>query len=277
MNLRSSSRLRRAFGARRFNGGPGPEEQMTRSAVVFAPHQDDETLGCGGTIALKRRAGALVTIVYMTDGRTSHQKFMPVQELCPLRKQEALKAGEVLGLRDGDIQFLDFPDGELGEYHEFAVTKVSAILSRLRPADVFVPYQADKTSDHEATYKIVIEAIKRSALEVDVYEYPVWLWNQWPWTGLELGPNRDSLKAIWHVIRSGFGSQIFKEFDSAVHVREVLDIKREALAQHRSQMVELIPGVGWPTLGGVAQGDFLKCFFQDFEIFRRRRSAQATA
>jgi hypothetical protein len=29
-------------------------ERAKTSAIVFAPHQDDETLGCGGTVILKR-------------------------------------------------------------------------------------------------------------------------------------------------------------------------------------------------------------------------------
>src|SRR5882724_4119486 len=32
-------------------------------AVVFAPHQDDETLGCGGLIARKRNEGLPVDVI----------------------------------------------------------------------------------------------------------------------------------------------------------------------------------------------------------------------
>src|SRR5687768_6580034 len=45
---------------------PLGEEELGRSAMVFAPHPDDETLGCGGTILQKRRAGASMRIVFMT-------------------------------------------------------------------------------------------------------------------------------------------------------------------------------------------------------------------
>ena len=37
-------------------------------AIVFAPHPDDETLGCGGTILKKRSLGAPVEVVFLTDG-----------------------------------------------------------------------------------------------------------------------------------------------------------------------------------------------------------------
>jgi LmbE family N-acetylglucosaminyl deacetylase len=44
--------------------------------VVFSPHPDDETLGCGSTIIKKKRLGADVTIVFMTDGSKSHPHFI---------------------------------------------------------------------------------------------------------------------------------------------------------------------------------------------------------
>jgi len=50
------------------------EKDLGCTATVFSPHPDDETLGCGGTIIKKKRAGAEVKIFYMTDGRKSHFK-----------------------------------------------------------------------------------------------------------------------------------------------------------------------------------------------------------
>ncbi len=36
----------------------------TKSTMIFAPHQDDETLGCGGLIALKLQLGIPVKVVF---------------------------------------------------------------------------------------------------------------------------------------------------------------------------------------------------------------------
>ncbi len=51
-----------------------PTELMVPTVVV-APHPDDETLGCGVLIAAKRRLGAEVAVVFLTDGAASHPQF----------------------------------------------------------------------------------------------------------------------------------------------------------------------------------------------------------
>ena len=265
MQLRSPSWLRRSQTARLRHVNPHP---LDRSTVVFAPHQDDETLGCGGTIILKRQAGTPVTIVFMTDGSTSHRRFMATPELRRVRRQEALDAAELLGVTSDHLHFLDFPDGQLSGSHAAAVSNVCELLGRLQPDEVFVPYRADGTADHEATYRVVAESIHHLGLEPRIYEYPVWLWNQWPWVPLKLELKRDTARTLWRTLRSGLGLRVFEGFETAVFVGDVLPKKRQALDQHRSQMTQLLPEVGWPILSDVSDGEFLKCFFQDFEIFR---------
>lgn len=57
------------------------EKDLERTATVFSPHSDDETLGCGGTIIKKKRAGAKVKIVFIPDGRKSHSHLISEDEL----------------------------------------------------------------------------------------------------------------------------------------------------------------------------------------------------
>ncbi len=77
---------------------PLSDQDLAENAIIFSPHQDDETLGCGGTIIRKHEAGAKIKIVFMTDGSRSHHRFIPEDELIMLRQQEAIKAAQILGV-----------------------------------------------------------------------------------------------------------------------------------------------------------------------------------
>jgi LmbE family N-acetylglucosaminyl deacetylase len=241
------------------------------SAIVFAPHQDDETLACGGTIILKGQVGSRVECVFMTDGSTSHSLFMCPEALRRQRQAEARAAAGTLGLPSQSLRFLDFPDGRLNEYEGTAVTEVVAILKSIRPDEVFVPHRADGTPDHEATWRIVTEATRRAQLSVHVFEYPVWFWNQWPWVSWNLACDREAFKAAAKVLKASLGLAAFRHFRTGFLVSEVLPRKRRALEQYVSQMTPLTPGVKWPTLSEVSSGEFLNCFFQEYEIFRHWR------
>ena len=242
--------------------------------MVFAPHQDDESLGCGGTIILKREAGVPVKLVFMTDGSTSHSRFVGKSDLHRIRNEEALQAAGKLGLDRADVEFLDFPDSQLGESEADAVARVLKILHRCGPDEVFIPYRLDGTPDHEATNRILVSAVSQYDRPIRVCEYPIWLWNSWPWVPLQLPLNRGAITEVRRTIKTGCGLDILRKFRSGAFVGDKLHAKFEALAQHRSQMTQLIEGVGWPTLADVSEGEFLRCFKQDFEVFHCWNSAR---
>src|SRR5687768_2130105 len=159
-----------------------PAERLSESLIVFAPHPDDETLGCGGLILRKRDVGTTVHVVFMTDGARSHAAYMPAAELRAHREREAREACQRLGIDESAIVFCGFPDGELRASRAEAVARVTERLGAIRPREVAIPYRHDVTPDHLATREIVLAAIRASAIKVRVVEYPVWFWRTWPWT-----------------------------------------------------------------------------------------------
>jgi len=248
------------------------EIDLGRSAVVFSPHPDDETLGCGGTIIKKKRMEADVSIVFMTDGSRSHRHLISEEELKSIRAREALAANRVLGVDKNDVIFLEFKNGKLDENRELAISKVTDILADRKPEEVFIPYYKEPLSwsegDHSATNRIVMSALQIYGKRAVTYEYPIGFWCHWPWALRR--PTR-SMREILNVLKEGLLSDLnmLKDFRHSVNIKEVLEIKRAALDQYKSQMTRLIPDPRWQTLLDVLNGEFLAMFFQPHEIFRR--------
>lgn len=209
-----------------------------------------------------------MVLVHMTDGSAS-TVLIPKEELKAIRKEEALRAGEILGVTS--TQFLDFEDQKLTDSSAPATERVLEILRRERPTQVFVPYYREpmrQAADHIAATKIVKDALARYGKRIIIWEYPVWFWLHWPWIGLhQRGPHLTSKHVGWNSITLICGAHAFLELRYAVDIREVLAQKLAALAQHKSQMNRLIPDPRWLTLGDLCGGDFLDCFHQECEFF----------
>mgnify|MGYP000291185827 FL=1 len=160
--------------------GSQPLEFSHKSAMVFSPHQDDETLGCGGMIAQKREQGLSVVVTFLTDGRGSHTSDLNIQnQIIQIRKQESLNALGILGVQPSGIYFLDKPDGTLpdltAEEREQTIEEISELLKRYQPGEVYVPHHKDCHKDHEATFYLVKEAITQAKITVELLQYPIWV------------------------------------------------------------------------------------------------------
>jgi LmbE family N-acetylglucosaminyl deacetylase len=244
-------------------------ENFSLKTIIFSPHFDDETLGCGGTIIQKKKFGADVKIVYMTDGSKSHTHLISEEDSRSIRKREGLDAGRALGLSSQDIYFLDFEETRLNRYMESAIQRVLQILQEVYPEEIFLPYYKEPllwSEDHLATNRIIKDALKLYKKEMIICEYPIWFWCHWPWAKIPLPRRRLIFR---HIKNHGFhrGLYSLRDFNYAVFIGDLLEQKRHALEQHKSQMTRLIPDSRWRTLADVSNGEFLKCFFQEYEMF----------
>ncbi|MBT3865362.1 hypothetical protein HOF67_05030 [Candidatus Peregrinibacteria bacterium] len=157
--------------------------EVGKSIVVFAPHLDDETFNCGGTIVNKLREGFKVLVVYMTDSRGSHLIDLCVSEnptpdeVAVVRKKEVSDATAELGIPPSNLTFLNFPDGELIHHIAAARERVKALLLEAWPDEIYIPSQEDCHPDHVATNEIVlnaIETIDQKMTPITVNEYTAW-------------------------------------------------------------------------------------------------------
>ncbi|MBR8838139.1 MAG: PIG-L family deacetylase [Stigonema ocellatum SAG 48.90 = DSM 106950] len=165
--------------------GSKPLAFSQKSAMVFSPHQDDETFGCGGMIALKREHGIRVVVVFLTDGQGSNATDPQIVEI---RKKEALEALKILGVEPAEIHFLEKPDGTLKDLpatqRQQTIEQLAELIKFYKPEEVYVPHRKDCHKDHEATYELVKEAISddktrsvyaQAGIEVEVLQYHIWL------------------------------------------------------------------------------------------------------
>lgn len=147
--------------------------------VVFAPHPDDETFGCGGTIVKRLKEGFGVFIVILTDGRHAFLNVLGMEhdptpeELRIIRKEEVIKAASILGVPKENLFFFDYEDGALEEHETEAEGKIIEMLKELGPSEVYFPLGGDANVDHQTASRIVKRSIEKSGLEPSRYQYSI--------------------------------------------------------------------------------------------------------
>lgn len=238
---------------------------LKRDAWIVAPHPDDEVLGCGGTIARKVMLGAKVRIVFLTDGSRSHAQWIGGDTLRMRRREEARAACEVLGVLDGDVTFLDFPDGGLTRHIDAASLLLSALLARAPEAEVYAPSFLERIEDHRAACRIARAAIAKCSSAHSYREYSVWGWNEWPWVEAP-HHRRGARRLAWVAQGLHRSTTLAARCRTRVAVQHVLHRKLHALTRHASQM----RGVGRDssTLLDVSGGEFVRQCFRPHEVFQ---------
>jgi len=199
------------------------------TALVLAPHADDETLGCGGLIATKSRRGEPVHVVFVSDSAGSPESRPPADQAAR-RRMEALAALAVLGVPAPRAHFLGAPDGRLNrlpaDESARVTTALSMLLTQLCPTEIFVPYLGGGSSEHDAAVCLARAALAAADRRPVVWEYPVWAW----WS-----PRR-------------LTGQLFRAAENfSLPLGAARATKRAALACHASQLAPS-PLAGEPAL-----------------------------
>ncbi len=150
-----------------------PPTPSSPRAVVVAPHPDDEVFGAGATMFELCRAGWDVTVVVVSDGDKSHPG---AEGLGGQRRVESSQATAWLGVKR-PVQFLGFPDGDLGEHVQAISNQLLDILGG--SALVIGPWRNDGHPDHAATAMAVEYACASAFLapEARIWQYAIWAWH----------------------------------------------------------------------------------------------------
>lgn len=190
-------------------------------SIVLAPHPDDESLGCGGLIAIAREQGRRIGVIFVSDGVGSHPNSVayPPGKLKALREAEAMRACLELGVPEADVRYLGLPDRSVpvaGREADRAIDGIMDFVNATGATSLFVTWRHDPHCDHQATYRLARQAQRRKP-ELRVLEYVVW--------GATLPPS-----TMVHSLDDGF----------RIDIGPALATKRRAIAAHRSQTTDLI-------------------------------------
>lgn len=199
--------------------------QQFGTTVIIAPHEDDESLGCGGTVSLLRKSGLPVHVIFVSDGTLSHpnSKNYPAEKLRQLRETEALNALQILNVPAANASFMRIKDRSVpnpGDADfDAAVHQMLQLLKEIEPDTVLVTWEKDPHPDHRASWQILNKAVMTLDVKPRVLQYLIWIW--------ELGKQEDISD-----------NQELKWF--YVNIKPVASIKKNAIAAHVSQVSRLI-------------------------------------
>ena len=151
------------------------------TALILAPHPDDEVIGCGGAIIKHVENNDDVHVIILTDGSLGAPEFnvgagrvddqdTRVKNYIKAREEESKKAGSALGY--GEPSFWEIKDRTL-EYNEKYIQMVKDLIEKLKPSSVYSPSIYEMHPDHKALAIVVIEAIRRSQNNPDLFMYEI--------------------------------------------------------------------------------------------------------
>jgi LmbE family N-acetylglucosaminyl deacetylase len=119
--------------------------------LVFAPHNDDEVLGVGGTMAKLAAQGHEVYVCEITS--------VPDAEEAGVHQREAREAHRILGVKQAI--FLGLPVVGLKETPTVDMNgEMLKVVEEIKPEMAFIPHKGDMHIDHAVVAKSAMVALR---------------------------------------------------------------------------------------------------------------------
>ena len=126
------------------------------TVLVVAPHPDDETLGCGGTLLRHLAEGDQVHWLIMSTITTDAGFSLKKVES---REKEIQQVANQYGF--ASFHQADFISTQLDTYPMSSLIDVaSGYISEIKPDLLYLPYRQDVHSDHAAVFDAVLSCTK---------------------------------------------------------------------------------------------------------------------
>jgi len=139
--------------------------------LVLAPHPDDESIGCGGTLLHHKKLGDEVHVAFLTSGEKGGHGRSEAETI-RLREAEARWAGKILGINL--IEFWHLPDSAVRPTSD-AIERLRKKLARFMPETIYVTHDREMHPDHRGAARLVRRALAGVSGKLpDVLGYEVW-------------------------------------------------------------------------------------------------------
>jgi LmbE family N-acetylglucosaminyl deacetylase len=197
-----------------------------RAMFIYA-HPDDIEFGVAGTAAKWIQGGSEIVYVLLTDGNVgSHEAGMLPEELARIRREEQTAAAEVVG---ASCIFLGYDDGLLQPTLEIRKELVRLIRS-FRPVavvcgDPTLYFPSDNYinhPDHRAAAQLALDAVFPASEMAMLY------------------PDLANEGLSGHKVNFVYVNR-GQENNTYIDISETIDLKIEALRQHKSQLGDWDP------------------------------------
>jgi len=187
-------------------------------ALAMAAHPDDIEFMMSGTLLLLKKAGAEIHMCNLANGCYGSQVYSK-DDAARVRALEARASAQVAGAVWHPSLFDD-----VGLYYDApSVAKVTAVVREVQPDIVLTLSRYDYMEDHEYASRLTSSATFNRCLPSYVTDPPV--------------PSINKPVAVYHslphALMDMMRNPVVPEF--CIDVGSVMDIKREMLAQHKSQ------------------------------------------
>lgn len=129
---------------------------MSKKVLIIAPHPDDETLGCGGTILKHKANGDEIYWLIITN----------ISEDQGWAKGQVEKRQKDIGKVEKEYEFnetfkLDFPTTKLDELPMGSIiSKISEVFNKIKPNIIYVNNRSDIHTDHQISFQGIISCTK---------------------------------------------------------------------------------------------------------------------
>lgn len=127
-----------------------------KKVLVVAPHADDETLGCGGTLLRLKQEGAQIYWLLLTTP-TVESGFS--KSIVDERRDEIRQV--ISQYQFDGVYELGFSPSMLDTYSQAElISSMSKVVKDIKPDWVFCPYRNDAHSDHQVTFDATLAVTK---------------------------------------------------------------------------------------------------------------------